>query len=307
MPRQAVLPHWGVSTSNGRPSTRPHHVVVGGGGFGGLQAVRQLRMLRVSITLIDRRSFHLFQPLVYQVATGMLGAGEIAAPLRAVFKRDPNVRVMAPRRWALCSPGEAPSSTAAGVVAVARTCFAIRPWPLSPLRDKGTLATIGRAKAVADFRWLRLSGLPARLAWPRSCAAQHRLGGQPGGKGGGELMSEYEQFITLVEQKAKLSRDEAEAATRATLQTLAERISAGQARDLAEQLPPELAPWLATIGGAEPFDVDEFLRRVAEREDTDISRAERDARAVFAALGRSVRRRDEPSRPSCPGLRPAAG
>ena len=105
-------------------------------------------------------------------------------------------------------------------------------------------------------------------------------------------MSEYEQFITLVEQKAKLSRGEAEAAVRATLQTLAERISAGQARDLAEQLPPELAPWLATIGGAEPFDVDEFLRRVAERENSDISRAERDARAVFAALGRSVRRPD---------------
>ena len=106
-------------------------------------------------------------------------------------------------------------------------------------------------------------------------------------------MSEYERFITIVEQKAKLSRDEAEAATRATLQTLAERISAGQARDLAAQIPPELAPWLATIGGAEPFDVDEFLRRVAEREGSDISRAERDARALFAALGRCVRRRDE--------------
>jgi uncharacterized protein (DUF2267 family) len=106
-------------------------------------------------------------------------------------------------------------------------------------------------------------------------------------------MNEHEQFITIVEQTAKLSRDEAEAAARATLQTLAERISAGQARDLAEQLPPELAPWLATLGGAEPFGVDEFLRRVAEREGADVSRAERDARAVFAALGRCVRRRDE--------------
>jgi len=79
-----------VSTSNGRPHERPHHVVVVGGDFGGLQAVRQLRTLPVTVTLIDRRSFNLFQPLVYQVATGMLGAGEIAAPLRAVFKRDPN-------------------------------------------------------------------------------------------------------------------------------------------------------------------------------------------------------------------------
>jgi NADH dehydrogenase len=71
-----------------------HRVVVVGGGFGGLQAVRRLRHEPVEITLIDRRNFHLFQPLVYQVATGALAAGEIASPLRAVFKRDENVRVL---------------------------------------------------------------------------------------------------------------------------------------------------------------------------------------------------------------------
>src|SRR5215212_1264047 len=71
-----------------------HHVVVVGGGFGGLQAVRRLRRERVEITLIDRRNFHLFQPLVYQVATGALAASEIASPLRGVFKRDKNVRVL---------------------------------------------------------------------------------------------------------------------------------------------------------------------------------------------------------------------
>jgi 2-polyprenyl-6-methoxyphenol hydroxylase-like FAD-dependent oxidoreductase len=80
-----------VSSSAGRAQ---HEVVVVGGGFGGLQAVRHLRRAPVSITLVDRRSFHLFQPLVYQVATGMLAAGEIAAPLRSVFKRDRNVRVI---------------------------------------------------------------------------------------------------------------------------------------------------------------------------------------------------------------------
>jgi NADH dehydrogenase len=71
-----------------------HRVVVVGGGFGGLQAVRKLRRAAVEITLIDRRNFHLFQPLVYQVATGALSPGEIASPLRSVFKRDENVRVL---------------------------------------------------------------------------------------------------------------------------------------------------------------------------------------------------------------------
>lgn len=65
-----------------------------GGGFGGLQAVRKLRRAPVEVTLIDRRNFHLFQPLVYQVATGALSPGEVASPLRAVFKRAPNVRVV---------------------------------------------------------------------------------------------------------------------------------------------------------------------------------------------------------------------
>jgi NADH dehydrogenase len=73
---------------------REHHVVVVGGGFGGLQAVSKLRRAPVEVTLVDRRNFHLFQPLTYQVATGALSPGEIAYPLRAVFKRDRNVRVV---------------------------------------------------------------------------------------------------------------------------------------------------------------------------------------------------------------------
>ena len=71
-----------------------HRVVIVGGGFGGLQATRGLRGAPVEITLIDRRNFHLFQPLSYQVATGALSPGEVAYPLRAVFKRNRNVRVV---------------------------------------------------------------------------------------------------------------------------------------------------------------------------------------------------------------------
>ena len=72
-----------------------HRVVVVGGGFGGLQATAKLRRAKnVEVTLVDRRNFHLFQPLTYQVATGALSPGQIAYPLRAVFKGARNVRVL---------------------------------------------------------------------------------------------------------------------------------------------------------------------------------------------------------------------
>jgi NADH:ubiquinone reductase (H+-translocating) len=69
-------------------------VVIIGGGFGGLYAAKSLGRARVEVTLIDRRNFHLFQPLLYQVATGGLSAANIAAPLRSVLKRKKNVRVV---------------------------------------------------------------------------------------------------------------------------------------------------------------------------------------------------------------------
>src|SRR3954447_9832188 len=71
-----------------------HRVVIVGGGFGGLYAARALRKAPVSVTLVDRRNFHLFQPLLYQVATGGLSPANIAAPLRAVLKRQRNARVL---------------------------------------------------------------------------------------------------------------------------------------------------------------------------------------------------------------------
>lgn len=71
-----------------------HRVVIVGGGFAGLYAAQSLRHEQVEVTLIDRRNFHLFQPLLYQVATGGLSPGEIASPLRFVLNRQKNTRVL---------------------------------------------------------------------------------------------------------------------------------------------------------------------------------------------------------------------
>ncbi|MGB2624649.1 MAG: NAD(P)/FAD-dependent oxidoreductase [Candidatus Acidiferrum sp.] len=71
-----------------------HRVVILGGGFGGLNAALRLKRAPVSVTLIDRRNFHLFQPLLYQVATGSLSPGEIAAPLRGVLSKQKNAQVL---------------------------------------------------------------------------------------------------------------------------------------------------------------------------------------------------------------------
>lgn len=76
------------------PQAAPLHVVIVGGGFGGLYAAQALKRAPVAVTLIDRRNFHLFQPLLYQVATGGLSPGEIASPLRYVLRRQKNAEVL---------------------------------------------------------------------------------------------------------------------------------------------------------------------------------------------------------------------
>jgi NADH dehydrogenase FAD-containing subunit len=71
-----------------------HRVVIIGGGFGGVRAARALERAPVQTTLIDRTNHHLFQPLLYQVATGVLSAGQIAPALRSLFRHQQNVSVM---------------------------------------------------------------------------------------------------------------------------------------------------------------------------------------------------------------------
>jgi len=94
-------------------------VVILGGGFGGLYAAKALRHAPVEVTLVDRRNFHLFQPLLYQVATGSLSPGEIAEPLRAVLRDQKNAQVLlgdavdldAENRRLILADGEVPYDT----------------------------------------------------------------------------------------------------------------------------------------------------------------------------------------------------
>jgi len=79
---------------SGKAETTLHRVVIVGGGFGGLYAAKEFGRLPVQVTLIDRRNFHLFQPLLYQVATGTLSPADISSPLRGVLSRQRNTTVL---------------------------------------------------------------------------------------------------------------------------------------------------------------------------------------------------------------------
>jgi NADH dehydrogenase len=83
----------GTGGTGGAPAGAPHVVIVGAG-FGGLYAARGLAKRPVRVTIVDRRNYHLFQPLLYQVATAGLSPGDIAAPIRSILRRRANVRVL---------------------------------------------------------------------------------------------------------------------------------------------------------------------------------------------------------------------
>ncbi len=121
--------------------TGAHRVVVVGGGFGGLYAAQSLKRAAVDITLVDRRNFHLFQPLLYQVATGGLSPANIAAPLRSILKRQRNARVLlaeatgldAARRVVSLADGEVPYDSLIVAAGMANQYFGHDQWaPLAP-------------------------------------------------------------------------------------------------------------------------------------------------------------------------------
>src|SRR6185312_1903348 len=84
-----------VSSQEGKQSKHMlPRVVIVGGGFGGLSAARALRNVPVHVTLVDKRNYHLFRPMLYQVATGLLSADEISAALRSVFSHQKNIDIV---------------------------------------------------------------------------------------------------------------------------------------------------------------------------------------------------------------------
>lgn len=118
-----------------------HRIVIVGGGFAGLYAARSLQGAAATVTLVDRRNFHLFQPLLYQVATAALDPAEIASPLRAVLRRQANAQVLlgevvgfdVPGRRVLLADGELPYDTLVVAAGGQTTYFGNDAWePLAP-------------------------------------------------------------------------------------------------------------------------------------------------------------------------------
>ena len=152
-----------------------HRVVILGGGFGGLYAAKALRHAPVDVTLVDRRNFHLFQPLLYQVATGSLSPGEISAPLRAVLREQKNVRVLlgdavsldAESRRLILSDGSIPYDTLVVATGARNYYFGNRDWPaVAPGLKSIEDATAMRHKILSAFESAEREANPARRrAW----------------------------------------------------------------------------------------------------------------------------------------------
>jgi len=153
----------------------PHHVVIIGGGFGGLYAAKALRRAPVEVTLIDRRNFHLFQPLLYQVATGALSPGEIASPLRFVLRRSLNTEVLLGEvvdldvagRRVILRDGEAAYDTLIVATGSSHHYFGNDQWePLAPALKTIEDATEMRRRILLAFEKAeREPDAEARSAW----------------------------------------------------------------------------------------------------------------------------------------------
>jgi NADH dehydrogenase len=153
----------------------PHRVVIIGGGFGGLYAARRLGSAPVALTLVDRRNFHLFQPLLYQVATGALSPGEIASPLRHILSRHGNTEVLmaeatdfdAERRQVILSDRELPYDDLIVATGATHHYFGHDDWErLAPGLKTIENATEIRRRILSAYEHAELETDPAkRHAW----------------------------------------------------------------------------------------------------------------------------------------------
>jgi len=149
-----------------------HRVVIIGGGFGGLYAARTLGRAGVHVTLIDRRNFHLFQPLLYQVATGALSPGEIASPLRYILQKYRNVEVLlgeaadldaAARRVTLRDGASVPYDTIIFATGSTHHYFGHDDWAnIAPGLKTIENATAIRSKLLAAFEHAEREPDPAK-------------------------------------------------------------------------------------------------------------------------------------------------
>lgn len=221
----------------------PHRVVVVGGGFAGLNLVRALRRAPVDVTLIDRRNFHVFQPLLYQVATGGLSPGDIAAALRWVLRRQANARVLlgevtavdpAQRLVHLADGDAVPFDTLVVATGAANHYFGRSEWaPLAPALKTVEDATEIRSRILTAFERAERAVEPAERHGPLTFLVVGagptgvELAGAIGELAGHTLRGEFRAFdpraarVLLVEGGVRV------------LPTFPERLSRAAARSLA--------------------------------------------------------------------------
>ena len=152
-----------------------HRVVIIGGGFGGLYVAKALGRAPVSVAVVDRRNFHLFQPLLYQVATGGLSPGEIASPLRVVLRNNRNTEVLlgevidldVANRRVILQDGEIPYDTLIVATGATHHYFGNDQWEaVAPGLKTIENATEIRSRLLLAFERAEREGDPAeRRAW----------------------------------------------------------------------------------------------------------------------------------------------
>jgi NADH dehydrogenase FAD-containing subunit len=143
---------------------RPHVVIVGAG-FGGLAATRALRHVDVDVTIVDRNNYHLFQPLLYQVASGLLDPSAIASPVRTIVRRSPNVDVL---RAEVTSVDVAKQQVKTSTGTLDYDYLIIATGSVTDYfgnQDARMMATVGRGAAVAQIGPVRINGLVGWFIW----------------------------------------------------------------------------------------------------------------------------------------------